>query len=91
MPFYRRETPPLPDEPLWRWILYALVGSTVIAAFIAFAAHYTWQQPVLAEVAGWSAILTALLYLVFRRLGAREMEKRAKRAAEETPPASEEG
>ena len=31
-----RTAPPLPDEPLWRWILYALVGSTVIAAFIAF-------------------------------------------------------
>jgi hypothetical protein len=78
MPFYRRETPPLPDEPLWRWILYLLVGSTVVATLIAVAAHYAWNRPVLAEVAGWSAIVTAGLYLVFRRLGAREMEKRAR-------------
>lgn len=78
MPFYRRETPPLPDEPIWRWILYVLVGSTVAAVLVAFAAHYRWNEPVLAEVAGWSAILTAVLYLVFRRLGAREMARRAR-------------
>jgi len=77
MPLYR-ETPPLPDEPLWRWILYVLVGSTVLATLISIGAHYAWNQPVLAEVAGWSAIVTAGMYLVFRRLGAREMAKRGR-------------
>jgi len=86
MPFYRRETPPLPDEPIWRWILYVLVAATVAATFLAIGAHYAWNNPVLAEVAGWSAIATAVLYLVFRRLGAREM---AKRAATERAPAGD--
>ncbi len=85
MPLYR-QTPPLPDEPIFRWILYVLVGSTVMATFIAIGADYAWGQPLLARVAGWSAITTGLLYLVFRWLGAREA---AKRAGAAPPPGDE--
>ena len=80
MPLFR-QTPPLPDEPIFRWILYVLVGSTVVATFIAIGADQAWGLPVLARVAGWSAIVTGLLYLVFRWLGAREMTRRAAREA----------
>ena len=80
MPLFR-QTPPLPDEPVFRWILYVLVGSTVVATFIAIGADQAWGLPVLSRVAGWSAIVTAGLYLVFRWLGAREMAKRSARGA----------
>ncbi len=76
MPLFR-DRPPLPDEPIWRWILIVLIASTVAATLLAFAAESLWQQPDLARVAGWSAIVTAALYLFFRWLGAREAAKRA--------------
>lgn len=76
MPLYR-DRPPLPEEPIWRWILAVLLASTVLATLLALAADSLWGQPLLAEVAGWSAIVTAALYLFFRWLGAREAAKRA--------------
>lgn len=82
MPLYR-ETPPLPDEPIWRWILLTLVAATVAATLIAVAANHVWQRPALASVAGWSAIATAALYLFFRWLGRREAERQAARRAEQ--------
>ena len=45
MPLYR-ETPPLPDEPLWRWILYVLVGSTVLMSSIAYSFQSYFQYQV---------------------------------------------
>lgn len=76
MPLYR-DRPPLPEEPIWRWILIVLLAATILATLLAFAADSLWQRPLLAEAAGWSAIVTAAAYLFFRWLGAREAARRA--------------
>lgn len=76
MPLYR-ERPPLPEEPIWRWILIVLLAGTVLATLLALAADGLWRRPALASAAGWAAIVTAALYLFFRWLGAREAAKRA--------------
>ena len=57
MPLYRN-SPPLPEEPIWRWILGVLAFSTVAAVLIAIAAGQAWNKPVLSSVAGWSAVVT---------------------------------
>jgi hypothetical protein len=75
MPLYRN-APPLPEEPIWRWILGVLAFSTCAGALVAIAAGQAWNQPVLSAVAGWSALITGALYLFFRWLGARESHKR---------------
>jgi hypothetical protein len=76
VPLYR-QTPPLPQEPIWRWILGVLAFSTVAAVLIAILAGERWQNPILSSVAGWSAVVTGLLYLFFRWLGAREARRQA--------------
>jgi hypothetical protein len=76
MPFYR-QSPPLPQEPIWRWILGVLAFSTVAAVLIAILAGERWGNPALSSVAGWSAIVTGVLYIFFRWLGAREARRRA--------------
>jgi hypothetical protein len=76
MPLYRN-SPPLPEEPIWRWILGVLAVSTAAAALIAIAAGQAWNKPVLSSVAGWSAVTTGVLYLFFRWLGLREARRRA--------------
>lgn len=75
MPVFR-QTPPLPDEPIWRWILIVLLVSTTVSVLLMLGATYAWRDPVLADVAGWSALVTAGLYLFFRWLGAREARRR---------------
>jgi hypothetical protein len=76
MPLYRN-SPPLPEDPIWRWILGVLAVSTAAAALIAIAAGQAWNKPVLSSVAGWSAVITGVLYLFFRWLGLREARRRA--------------
>jgi hypothetical protein len=76
MPLYR-QTPPLPQEPIWRWILGVLAFSTVAAVLLSIVAGQSWNNPTLSAVAGWSAVVTGLLYLFFRWLGAREARRQA--------------
>lgn len=78
-----RETPPFPDEPIWRWILIVLVASTTASVLIMLGATYLWDNPLLADVAGWSALMTAGFYLFFRWLGAREARRRREREGRE--------
>jgi len=76
MPLYRN-TPPLPKDPIWRWILGVLAFSTFGAVLLSILAGERWGNPTLSAVAGWSAVITGLLYLFFRWLGAREARRRA--------------
>ncbi len=70
MPLFRNAQP-LPDEPILRWILIVLAFSTIAAALLLVAAHYLWKNEALAEVAGWSAVVTGLIYFFFRWWGGR--------------------
>lgn len=80
-----RETPPLPDDALYRAILIVLVVSLLIGAVLALAGDLVWHSPGLSQAGTWLVAASGGAYVFFRILGARAARKRS-RAAEEAPP-----
>ncbi len=78
MPLFR-ETPPFPKDPLYRAVLGVLVFSALASVLISLLADNRWNNPVLADVAGYAALFSLIAYLAVRWLGIRS----ARRAAEE--------
>ncbi|GAB5469264.1 MAG: hypothetical protein Kilf2KO_22940 [Rhodospirillales bacterium] len=74
MPLFR-ETPAFPKDPLFRAVLGVLVISALAAMLISLLAEYQWNQPVVAEVAGYAALLSLLAYLAVRWLGIRAQRR----------------
>lgn len=79
-----RETPPLPDDGIYRTILIVLVVSLIIGAILALAGDLLWQSPGLSQAGTGLVIVSGGAYVFFRIFGAREARRRA-RAAEESP------
>ncbi len=78
MPLFRN-TPPLPQDGIYRTILLVLVIDIVAGALLAVAGESLFQRPELSTLGTALALIGAALYVFFRLLGARQ----AKREAEE--------
>ena len=79
-----RQTPPLPDDRIYRTILIVLVVSLLAGAVLALAGDLVWHSPGLSQAGVWLVVASGGAYVFFRVLGAREARKRS-RAAEPTP------
>ncbi len=75
-----RETPPLPDDRIYRTILVVLVVSLLIGAVLALAGDLLWDSPGLSQAGTGIVIASGLAYAFFRILGAREARKRTREA-----------
>lgn len=78
MPLFRN-TPPLPQDGIYRTILLVLVVDIVAGTLLALAGDSLFQRPALSTLGTALALIGAALYVFFRFLGARQ----AKREAEE--------
>lgn len=78
MPLFRN-SPAFPKDPLYRALLGVLVFSALVSLLISLLAEGRWNQPVLAEVAGYAALLSLLAYLGVRLLGLRAAGRREER------------
>ena len=78
-----RESPPWPGDGIYRAILIVLVASLLLGAAVALAGDLLWHSPGLSQAGTWLALASGGAYLFFRILGAREVRKRARAAAEE--------
>ena len=70
--------PPLPDDGIYRMILMVLVGSVMVGAVIALAGELVYHNEALSHAGAWIAIVSGGIYFVFRLLGRREAERRAR-------------
>lgn len=77
-----RESPPLPDERIYRTILLVLVVSLLIGAVCALAGDLLWHNAALSQAGTWLVIASGLAYAFFRVLGVREARKRADERAD---------
>ncbi|MBC6416963.1 MAG: hypothetical protein GDA47_04030 [Rhodospirillales bacterium] len=75
MPLFR-ETPPFPKDPLYRAILGVLVFSSLASIAISLLADNRWNEPVLAEVAGYAALVSLTGYFAVRLLAQRQARRR---------------
>ena len=73
----RRETPPLPKDGIYRTILWVLGIDIVAGVLLAIAGETLFHSPALSNLGTALALIGAVLYLVFRLLGAREARRRA--------------
>lgn len=73
-----RDTPPLPDDGIYRTVLLVLVLSILAGAAIALAGEVLWHREDLTQLGTWIALVCGGIYLVFRVLGAREARRRAR-------------
>jgi threonine/homoserine efflux transporter RhtA len=71
-----RETPPLPQDGIYRAILMVLVLSVLAGAALALLGELVWQREDMSETGTWIALVSGGLYVVFRFLGAREARRR---------------
>ncbi len=78
-----RESPPLPDERIYRTILMVLVANLLIGAFCTLAGETLWHNPALSQAGTWLVIASGAAYAFFRVLGVREARKRAAQQADE--------
>ncbi len=74
-----RPDAPLPDEPIYRAILLVLVLSVVAGALLALVGDQLWQSDAVGQAGTGIAVVSGLIYFVFRWLGAREARRRATR------------
>ena len=80
-----RESPPLPEDRIYRTILAVLVASLLIGAIFALAGELLWHNPALSQAGTWLVFASGAAYVFFRVLGAREARKRARRAQQRGP------
>ena len=85
-----RETPPLPDDRIYRTILVVLVVSLLIGAVLALAGDLLRQSPGLSQAGTWLVIASGVAYAIFRILGARLRASEAE-ASPESPESPESG
>lgn len=73
----RRETPPLPDDGIYRTILLVLIGSILVGGAMALVGELVYHDEAISHFGGWVVVICGVLYFVFRWLGHREAVKRA--------------
>ena len=76
------KTPPLPEDGIYRAILIVLVGSVVIGAVMSLAGELVWHNEAISQAGGWIAVVSGVIYFIFRWLGRREAAKQARRRSE---------
>ena len=81
----RRDSPPLPEDGIYRAILIVLVATIVIGALVAVAGDTVLANPAMERVGTGAALIGAVLYVFFRVLGAREARRRAAQRADRGP------
>jgi hypothetical protein len=72
-----RNTPPLPQDGIYRTILMVLVIDIVAGALLAVAGESLFQRPALSDLGTALALIGAALYVFFRFLGARQAKREA--------------
>ena len=77
-----RFTPPLPDDPIYRAILFVLMASVVIGAAAAITGELVFHNPALSQAGGWITVVCgAASNFVFRWLGRRRGQAPRRRIA----------
>ncbi len=71
--------PPLPQDGIYRSILLVLVISVVIGAAVALAGELVYHDEAISRAGAWIAVLSGVIYLIFRILGRREARRQAER------------
>lgn len=72
-----RQSPPLPEDRIYRTILLVLVVSLLTGAVFALAGDLLWHNPALSQAGTWLVVASGAAYFFFRVLGVREARKRA--------------
>ncbi|MGF1608042.1 MAG: hypothetical protein ACFCUQ_01505 [Kiloniellales bacterium] len=67
----RRHSPPFPDDPIYRAILFVLVLSVLAGALLALAGEAWFYDRGISRLGGWIAVVCGALYFFFRWLGRR--------------------
>jgi hypothetical protein len=78
----RRDTPPFPQDGIFRVILFVLVLSVLAGALLALAGEAWFHDPAFSRLGGWIAVVCGALYFFFRWLGRREMRRRTEADAD---------
>ncbi len=66
----------LPDDGIYRAILWALVLTVVAGAVFAIVGETVLNDPVMVRVGTGAALIAGAIYAFFRRLGARQAGKK---------------
>ncbi len=66
----------MPQDGIYRAILWVLVLTVVAGAAVAILGATAAQDPVLVRVGGGAALVAGLIYVFFRRLGAKQDKRR---------------
>ena len=72
-----RDTPPIPDDGIYRTILIVLVMSVLVGGALALAGELVYHDETISHFGGWVVVICGALYFLFRWLGRREAQKRA--------------
>ena len=72
----RRDSPPFPQDPIYRTILFVLMASVVAGAVLALAGEAWFHDQGISHLGGWIVVICGGLYFFFRWLGRREMRRR---------------
>ena len=72
-----RERPPLPDDGIYRTILWAIVLTIIAGAIVSIAGQTVWQDPEISNFGAIVALVGGALYVFFRWFGMREARRRA--------------
>ncbi len=65
----------LPNDGVYRAILWALVVTVMAGAVFAIVGETVWHDPVMVRVGAGVALVGGTIYAIFRRLGARQAGK----------------
>ncbi len=65
----------VPDDGIYRAILWALVLTVMAGAVFAIVGETVWHDPVMVRVGTGAALIAGAIYAFFRRLGARQAGK----------------
>ncbi|MFQ5775966.1 MAG: hypothetical protein ACE5GS_15705 [Kiloniellaceae bacterium] len=71
-----RDHPPLPDDGIYRTILWVTAGTVVAGAGLAIAGETVFQDAALSRLGAIVALVGGAVYGFFRWLGAREAKRR---------------
>ncbi len=83
----RRPGPPVPDNGIYRLILWLMVVTVIFGAILAIASETLAQSPALSRLGTGIALVGGIIYAFFRWLGHREA-RRQENAAKDSPNAN---
>ncbi len=69
----------MPQDGIYRAILWVLVLTVVAGAIVALLGATTAHDPIMVRVGVGVALIAGVIYAFFRRLGAKQSKRRAER------------